>query len=353
MVTDGGVKLLDFGLAKLRERGETPAAGSPLDDQPTGVAISPEGTLVGTIAYMSPEQLEGRVVDARTDIYALGLIVYEMITGHRAFAKGQPGGTDRGDPQRRSAADDDAPAEDASGRRAHHHHRPRQGSGEALAGCRRSRARVVVGHHRFRYDDWKRQTAPVPSPVWRPWTIAAGAVIVAAIGTTGIVWRMRDADSAIRNPQSTIRNLVVLPCRASGDAVTQAYCDGLTDTLSAKLTPLAVARGLQLTSTVEVRGRGVHDAAQARREFGATLILEGAILRADDMLRINYVLVDATTLQQIDAYLSHRGGGGSVRPPGSGHFVGHGRAGHAVERRRAADAERVRNTCARGSRSVS
>jgi tetratricopeptide (TPR) repeat protein len=94
----------------------------------------------------------------------------------------------------------------------------------------------------------------------------------------------------------------VLPCRANGDAVTQAYCDGLTDTLSAKLTPLAVARGLQLTSTVEVRGRGVHDAAQARREFGATLILEGAILRADDMLRINYVLVDATTLQQIDAY---------------------------------------------------
>jgi tetratricopeptide (TPR) repeat protein len=130
----------------------------------------------------------------------------------------------------------------------------------------------------------------------------AGAVIVAAIGTTGLVWRARNSDGPIRNPPSTTRNLVVLPCRANGDAMTQAYCDGLTDTLSAKLTPMAVARGMQFTSTVEVRGRGVHDAAQARREFGATLILEGAILRANDKLRINYVLVDAKTLQQIDAY---------------------------------------------------
>ena len=104
MLTEAGVKLLDFGLAKLRERGETalrPARA--LDDQSTAVALSPEGTLVGTIAYMSPEQLEGRVVDARTDIYALGLIVYEMITGQRAFAKGSQAGTDCGDPQRGSA----------------------------------------------------------------------------------------------------------------------------------------------------------------------------------------------------------------------------------------------------------
>src|SRR5213078_4415185 len=103
-------------------------------------------------------------------------------------------------------------------------------------------------------------------------------------------------------PQSRVRNLVVLPCRTNGDAATQAYCDGLTDTLSAKLTPLAVARGLQLTSTVEVRQRRVNDAANARREFGATLVLEGGILRAADALRVNYVLVDATTLRQIDAF---------------------------------------------------
>jgi TolB-like protein len=95
---------------------------------------------------------------------------------------------------------------------------------------------------------------------------------------------------------------VVLPCRASGDATTRAYCDGLTDTLSARMTPLAASRGLQITSTLEVRQRRVTDATQARREFGATLILEGGIERAGDALRVNYVLIDATTLRQIDAY---------------------------------------------------
>ena len=85
------MKLLDFGLAKLRER-DSGAEQSPLDDLSTGTALSPEGTLVGTIAYMSPEQLEGRPVDARTDIFALGADLYEMITGQRAFGRASQAG---------------------------------------------------------------------------------------------------------------------------------------------------------------------------------------------------------------------------------------------------------------------
>jgi serine/threonine-protein kinase len=57
----------------------------PLDDQSTGLALSPEGTLVGTIAYMSPEQLESGVVDARTDIYALGALSYHLVCGRPPF----------------------------------------------------------------------------------------------------------------------------------------------------------------------------------------------------------------------------------------------------------------------------
>ncbi len=151
---------------------------------------------------------------------------------------------------------------------------------------------MATGSHTTTVDAAPR----TPAFAWRPWMLAA-AVILAAIGTT-VVWNV----FPIRNPQSTIRSLVILPCRAGGDATTQAYCDGLTDTLSAKLTPLAVSRGLQMTSTLEVRQRGVGDAAKARREFGATLVLEGGILRAADTLRVNYVLVDATTLRQIDAF---------------------------------------------------
>jgi tetratricopeptide (TPR) repeat protein/TolB-like protein len=95
---------------------------------------------------------------------------------------------------------------------------------------------------------------------------------------------------------------VILPCRAGSDASTQAYCDGLTDTLSARMTPLAASRGVQITSTLEVRRRGVKDAGEAHREFGATLVLEGGVLRVGDVVRVNYVAVDATTLKQVDAY---------------------------------------------------
>lgn len=78
MVSEGGqVKVLDFGLAKLTER-------------PAGEAVSTAteaGTVVGTVAYMSPEQAEGKKVDTRSDIFSFGAVLYEMLTGHRAFAR--------------------------------------------------------------------------------------------------------------------------------------------------------------------------------------------------------------------------------------------------------------------------
>ena len=82
---DGGVKILDFGLAKLMERGEaspsastkTTAAGEELNTE--------RGVVVGTLAYMSPEQAQGKTVDARSDVFSFGSVLYEMLTGRRAF----------------------------------------------------------------------------------------------------------------------------------------------------------------------------------------------------------------------------------------------------------------------------
>jgi serine/threonine protein kinase len=83
MLTKSGAKLLDFGLAKLTQ--DSPAA-APLSQLPTARdAITAQGTILGTLQYMAPEQLEGKEADARTDIFAFGVVVYEMATGKKAF----------------------------------------------------------------------------------------------------------------------------------------------------------------------------------------------------------------------------------------------------------------------------
>ena len=82
MLTKSGAKLLDFGLAKVRTA-EAVAGVTSLATQTT--PLTGEGTILGTLQYMAPEQLEGREADARTDIFALGAVIYEMTTGRKAF----------------------------------------------------------------------------------------------------------------------------------------------------------------------------------------------------------------------------------------------------------------------------
>ena len=137
------VKVLDFGLAKLLE----PARATP-DAATRTSPMTDAGMVVGTAAYMSPEQAEGRKIDARSDIFSFGAVLYEMVTGRRPFAgDSQPVGAGE-DPQRRAGAAEHDRHVGPARRGANHPALPAEGSGAPLSddggpesGARRSRDR--------------------------------------------------------------------------------------------------------------------------------------------------------------------------------------------------------------------
>ena len=284
---DGQVKILDFGLGKFLS---APVAQDITTALPSGATET--GVVLGTIGYTSPEQLKGHPVDARSDQFAFGAIVYEMLTGRRAFAKETT-------IQTLNAIIEDEPTPLA-----------------ALApGVPRSVAAIVsrclrknpeqrygttgelVAALRSASDNLRRRTALARWPRLAAAAILSAIVVVGVALAPRIEWR--DAFAGRLSPAQG--RIVVLPFgNTDGGASAQAFADGLTELLTTRLSGFEREnRDLFIVPSTEVRRESVASARDARRVFGASLVVSGSVQWAQNTIRLTLNLTDASTLAQI------------------------------------------------------
>ncbi len=275
------VKIVDFGLAKL--------AGE--------AAVTREGSVVGTPAYMSPEQANGEQVDPRSDVWALGTVLYEMLAGRRAFAADHERAIllaiTTKDPTPVESMRPEVPAELVRIVRRCLKRNPAtryQSASEVLADLRRFRgestpAEVVT------------QSLPSASGLRRRWLVRH-RVLPAAAAVVAIVLAATLYPTLNR---TQVRHLVVLPFNCpAGDTRAELMCIGLLDTVTAKLAELRRFRtSLSVVPASEVRFNKISSADMAHRIFGVDLVVTGSVLRESNLVRIPVQLVDAVTIRQL------------------------------------------------------
>jgi len=288
----GQVKIMDFGIAKLAAKAQTTWSG----------------TVVGTVAYMSPEQAKGEPVDARTDIWSLGVVLYEMLMQKTPF-KGET----------------DAAVIHAL------IYEPPQPFGESCPGCPPELESVIRRclekdpAHRYpsvlelredlqalkrRYEG---TAAPPAAPIsaWkspgrkrrRAMAFGAGGLVIVALllvllNPTARRGLTRWADLR-RLPAQ--KHVAVLPFKnVSGDPSDQRFCDGLVEILVSRLTQLERYQdSLWVVPTSEVSEFGIVSAGKARSAFGATLAISGSSQRQEGDIVLTLNLIDTTTLRQV------------------------------------------------------
>jgi serine/threonine-protein kinase len=269
---DGRVKILDFGLA--RQEPEKSTESSATIATPTRT-----GTVMGTFGYMSPEQARGGHADARSDIFALGCVLYEMVTGRRAFFGESPA-----DAQAAVLRDEPKdPADLVTGLPDHlrlvilrclaKHPASRFESARDLAF-----ALKVVGPEPARGP-----TPPPPGPrVALPIVILTALAVLASLAIFGVpTWLHRAAP---------IDSLAVLPfANASKDPNVDYLSDGITESLINSFSQLPQLRVLPPTTVFAYKGK---DPLKAGRELGVRAVLTGRVLQQGDSLVVQAELTE-------------------------------------------------------------
>jgi len=291
LTTDKVVKILDFGLAKT-----SPLAGSRGDNETTmSVAPSTEpGTLLGTVGYMSPEQASGNLVDFRSDQFSFGTILYELVTGRRAWRKATPAETlvaiMREDPPLLSSAESPIPA------------RVRRVVGRCLAKSpeeRYSATRDLARDVKYLADQSSDAVGPSdlglavelpPRPRRRLGAPAVvGILALAAVVALGAALWIRQ-----RRGPAAIESLAVLPFEnGTREPDSEYLSDGIAESL---IDQMSRVRALTVMARATVfHFKGSSDPREAGRKMGVGAVLIGKISRREGRLSISAELVDVAT----------------------------------------------------------
>ena len=330
----GQAKILDFGLAKLSPTNNPRPLGGEGDPSiGTGEGVSPHeapsasidrehltipGAVMGTVAYMSPEQARGEKLDPRTDLFSLGAVLYEMATGRMAFS----GSTTavifdailHTAPTPPSQVNPDLPAElDRIISRALEKDpglRYPQAS-HILGDLKRLKrdtesGRVVGtgptsaqrGHPRF---DFAHRPEPVEgqgAPLRKPWTVMLSAAVLVAVVAVLFAFnvaRLRDRLPHRGTGLPKIQSIAVLPLEnLSRDPDQEYFVDGMTEELITNLSKIKALKVISRTSVMQYKGVK-KPLPQIAQELGVDAVVEGSVLRAGDRIRVTANLLHAPT----------------------------------------------------------
>ena len=261
VTTDGQVKVLDFGLAKDVSAGET--GGATL----TAAGLTQAGVVMGTPAYMSPEQIAGRGVDHRTDIFSLGVVLHEMVTGRRPFE-----GTSPAELASAILRDTPAPISEI---------RPDLPSDlvRITRRCLEKDPRHRVQTARDVSNEFRDLVRQSPEKMATPKPSDSSAV-TSDSGTS------RTADGFW---------VAVLPFQyAGGNADLTALAEGLTEDIVTGLSRFSYLKVIARSATSRYTNEAI-DVRSAAKELGARYAMEGTLRQAGSKLRIVVQLVDAST----------------------------------------------------------
>ena len=287
---DGYVKVLDFGLAKLAEQG---APATMPKNEALLLVETNLGSILGTVRYMSPEQASGAPVDKRTDIWSLGAVLYEMVTGHAPFTGDPPREVMTSilekEPPLLTSYNRDSPVElqQIISKTLHKDRTERfQSAGEMLQALKNLRRKL----------ESKAELERSAAPLWLRRTrspIALVLVLLAcALALALSLYRHRDVATNLPPEKS----IAVLPLENLSDAKENAYfADGIQDDLLSDLSKIKELRVISRTSVMQYKSDRARNLKEIAQQLGVSHVVEGSVRRAGKHVRVSVQLIDAHT----------------------------------------------------------